>query len=41
VALGVGLGGGYRRTQEVRGLLRAWSWRGGGGLREREDCVIA
>ena len=29
---------GYRRTQELRDLLRAWSLRAGGGLREREDC---
>jgi hypothetical protein len=41
VALGVGLGGGYRRTQEVRDLLRAWSWQAGRGLQEREDCATA
>jgi hypothetical protein len=40
-ALGLGVGGTYRRTQEVRRLLRAWSLRAGGGLREREDCVTA
>jgi hypothetical protein len=40
-ALGLVVGGGYRRTQEVRELLRAWSLRSGGGLREREDCVTA
>ena len=40
-ALGLMVGGGYRRTQEVRDLLRAWSLRAGGGLREREDCVSA
>ena len=39
-ALGLSLGGEYRRTQEVRDLMRAWSLRGG-GLREREDCVAA
>ena len=41
VALGISLGGDYRRTQEVRDLLRAWSWRAGRGLQEREDCVSA
>jgi hypothetical protein len=40
-ALGLGVGGAYRRTREVRDLLRAWSLRAGGGLREREDCVTA
>ena len=40
-ALGLMVGGSYRRTQEVRDLLRAWSLRAGGGLREREDCVTA
>ena len=40
-ALGAVVGGSYRRTQEVRDLLRAWSLRAGGGLREREDCVSA
>jgi len=40
-ALGLGVGGEYRRTREVRALMRAWSLRGGGGLREREDCVTA
>ena len=40
-ALGLGVGGNYRRTQEVRELMRAWSLRAGGGLREREDCVSA
>ncbi len=40
-ALGLGVGGNYRRTQEVRELVRAWSLRTGGGLREREDCVSA
>jgi len=40
-ALGLGAGGSYRRTQEVRTLLRAWSRRGGDGLREREDCVAS
>ncbi len=35
------VGGSYRRTQEVRDLLRAWSLRAGGGLQEREDCVSA
>jgi hypothetical protein len=40
-ALGLSVGGGYRRTQEVRELLRAWSLRAGAGLREREDCVTA
>ena len=40
-ALGLGVGGDYRRTQEVRDLMRAWSLRAGGGLREREDCVSA
>jgi hypothetical protein len=40
-ALGLVVGGSYRRTQEVRDLLRAWSLRAGGGLREREDCVTA
>ena len=40
-ALGLVVGGNYRRTQEVRDLERAWSLRGGGGLREREDCVSA
>jgi hypothetical protein len=38
-ALGLVVGGSYRRTQEVRDLLRAWSLRAGGALREREDCV--
>jgi hypothetical protein len=41
LGLGVGVGGAYRRTREVRDLLRAWSLRAGGGLREREDCVSA
>jgi hypothetical protein len=40
-ALGLGVGGSYRRTQEVRDLLRAWSLRHGGALQEREDCVAA
>ena len=40
-ALGLGVGGSYRRTQESRDLLRAWSLRAGGGLQEREDCVAA
>ena len=40
-ALGLIVGGSYRRTQEVRDLLRAWSLRAGGGLQEREDCVSA
>jgi len=40
-ALGIGIGADYRRTQEVRELLRAWSLRSGGALREREDCVTA
>jgi hypothetical protein len=40
-ALGLGVGGAYRRTQEARELLRAWSLRAGGALREREDCVTA
>ena len=40
-ALGLGVGGEYRRTREVRELMRAWSLRGAGGLREREDCVDA
>ena len=40
-ALGLVVGGNYRRTQEVRDLVRAWSLRAGGGLREREDCVSA
>jgi hypothetical protein len=40
-ALGLGAGGSYRRTSEVRDLVRAWSLRAGGGLREREDCVSA
>lgn len=40
-ALGLAAGGDYRRTQEVRELVRAWSLRAGGGLREREDCVTA
>jgi hypothetical protein len=40
-ALGLSVGGGYRRTQEVRELLRAWSLRAGAGLREREDCLTA
>jgi hypothetical protein len=39
--LGLVVGGNYRRTQEVRNLIRAWSLRAGGGLREREDCVGA
>ena len=38
-ALGLAVGGDYRRTQEVRDLLRAWSLRPAAGLREREDCV--
>ncbi len=38
-ALGVGVGGAYRRTREVRDLVRAWSLQPGGGMREREDCV--
>jgi hypothetical protein len=40
-ALGLAVGGAYRRTQEVRELLRAWSLPPGGALREREDCVTA
>ena len=40
-ALGLSVGGEYRRTREVRELMRAWSLRGAGGLREREDCVAA
>ena len=40
-ALGLVVGGSYRRTQEVRDLLRAWSLRAGRGLQEREDCVSA
>jgi hypothetical protein len=40
-ALGLSLGGSYRRTREVRDLLGAWSLRSGGPLREREDCVGA
>jgi hypothetical protein len=40
-ALGLSVGGGYRRTQEVRELLRAWSLHAGAGLREREDCLTA
>ena len=40
-AIGLGVGGSYRRTQEVRDLMRAWSLSAGGGLREREDCVSA
>jgi hypothetical protein len=40
-ALGLGVGGAYRRTQEARDLLRAWSLRARGALREREDCVTA
>ena len=40
-ALGLSVGGGYRRTREVRDLLRAWSLRPGAGLREREDCLTA
>ena len=40
-ALGISVGGGYRRTQEVRDLVRAWSLRAGSGLREREDCLTA
>jgi hypothetical protein len=40
-ALGLAVGGNYRRTQEVRDLVRAWSLRAGGGLREREDCLTA
>ena len=40
-ALGLSVGGSYRRTQEVRELLRAWSLRAGAGLREREDCLTA
>jgi hypothetical protein len=40
-ALGLSVGGGYRRTREVRDLLGAWSLRAGGPLREREDCVGA
>jgi hypothetical protein len=38
-ALGLSVGGEYRRTREVRELMRAWSLRAGGGLREREDCL--
>ena len=38
-ALGLSVGGEYRRTREVRELVRAWSLRAGGGLREREDCA--
>jgi len=40
-ALGLGVGGSYRRTREVRDLLRAWSLPAGGELREREDCIPA
>ncbi|MEO8689946.1 MAG: hypothetical protein ABI611_17250 [Solirubrobacteraceae bacterium] len=40
-ALGLAVGGSYRRTQEVRELLRAWSLRAGGAPQEREDCVSA
>ena len=40
-ALGLAVGGDYRRTREVRELLRAWSLPAGGTLREREDCVSA
>ena len=40
-ALGLSVGGEYRRTREVRELMRAWSLRAGGALREREDCVSA
>jgi len=40
-ALGLGVAGSYRRTQESRDLLRAWSLRAGGRLQEREDCVPA
>jgi hypothetical protein len=38
-AFGAAVGGSYRRTQEVRDLVQAWSWRAGRGLQEREDCV--
>jgi hypothetical protein len=38
-ALGLAVGGSYRRTQEVRELLRAWSLRTGGAMQEREDCA--
>jgi hypothetical protein len=38
-ALGAAVGGSYRRTQEVRDLMQAWSWRAGRGLQEREDCL--
>jgi hypothetical protein len=41
VALGISVGGDYRRTREVRELLGAWSRRAGGPLREREDCDSA
>ncbi len=40
-ALGLGVGGSYERTEEVRDLLRAWSLRAGGSLQEREDCIPA
>jgi hypothetical protein len=40
-ALGPIVGGSYRRTQEVRDLLQAWTMRAGHGLQEREDCVTA
>jgi hypothetical protein len=41
VALGLGAGAAYERTTEVRELVRAWSLRAGGSLREREDCLPA
>jgi hypothetical protein len=40
-ALGLKLGGEYRREAEARELVRAWSLRHGGTLGEREDCVSA
>jgi len=40
-ALGVQAGAGYERSGETRELVRAWSRRAGGPLREREDCVSA
>ncbi len=38
VDAGPGFGGTYERTAQVKQLLRAWSLRHGGVLREREDC---
>ena len=40
-ALGLGVGGSYEHTEEVRDLLRAWSLPPGGSLQEREDCMPA